>query len=89
MGDGLDTPEGIAIIKDIKSLRRLTLTNCKVLKDDDVKMVASITQLEQLELGGIELTDERLPLLQDFAFLKALRIVKSGTPFTPEMKEKI
>ncbi len=89
LGDGLDTPEALAIIKEIKSLRRLTITNAKPLKDDDVKLVSTITQLEQLEFSNLELPDERLLLLKDFAFLKSMRLVKSGTPFTPEAKEKI
>ena len=89
LGDGLDTPEGIALIKDIPTLRRLTLTNAKALTDADLKLVASITQLEHLELGNLDLPDERLALLKDFAFLKSLRLVPSSTPFTPETQAKI
>ena len=89
LGDGLDTPEGIGLIKDISTLRRLTLTNAKALTDADLKLVASITQLEHLELGGINLPDERLALLKDFAFLKSMRLVPSSTPFTPETQAKI
>ena len=89
LGDGLDTPEGIGLIKDIPTLRRLTLTNAKALTDADLKLVAGITQLEHLELGGIHLPDERLTLLKDFAFLKSMRLVPSSTPFTPETQAKI
>ena len=89
LGDGLDTPEGIAFIKGIPTLRRLTITNAKPLTDADLKLVASITQLEQLELSGINLPDERLALLKDFAFLKTLRLVPSGAPFTPETQAKV
>ena len=89
LGDGLDTPEGIALIKDMPTLRSLTLTNAKALTDADLKVVASITQLEHLELGGINLPDERLALLKDFAFLKSMRLVPSSTPFTLETQAKI
>ena len=89
LGDGLDTPEGIAFIKGIPTLRRLTITNAKPLTDADLKLVASITQLEQLELSGINLPDERIALLKDFAFLKTLRLVPSGAPFTPETQAKV
>ena len=89
LGDGLDTPEGIALIKGISTLRRLTITNAKPLTDADLKLVASITQLEQLELSGVNLPDERLALLKDFAFLKTLRLVPSGAPFTPETQAKV
>ncbi len=54
-----------------------------------MKLVASITQLEHLELGGIDLPDERLALLKEFAFLKSMRLVPSSTPFTPETQAKI
>ena len=89
LGDGLDTPEGIVLVKDMPTLRSLTLTNAKALTDADLKLVASITQLEHLELGGINLPDERLALLKDFAFLKSMRLVHSSTPFTPETQAKI
>ncbi len=88
LGDGLDTPEGIALIKDIPTLRRLTLTNARALTDADLKLVAGIMQLEHLELGGIDLPDERLTPLKDFAFLKSMRLVP-GKPFTPESQAKI
>jgi hypothetical protein len=89
LGDGLDTPEGIALIKGISTLRRLTITNAKPLTEADLKLVASITRLEHLELSGVDLTEGRLALLKDFAFLKSIRIVPSGSPFTPETQAKI
>ena len=88
LGDGLDTPEGIALIKDIPTLRSLTLTNAKALTDADLKLVASITQLEHLELSNLDLADERLVLLKDFGYLKSMRLVPSK-PFTPETQAKI
>ena len=33
--------------------------------------------------------DERLGLLKDFSFLKSMRLVPSGTPFTPETQAKV
>lgn len=89
LGDGLDAPEGIALIKGIPTLRRLTLTNAKVLTDADLKVVASMTQLEHLELGKIELPDERLKVLKDFAFLKSMRLVPAAAPFTAETQARI
>ena len=89
LGDGLETPEGIALIKDIPTLRRLTLTNAKDLTDADLKVVAGMTQLEHLELGKIELPDERLGVLKDFAFLKSMRLVPAAAPFTAETQARI
>ncbi|MEI8379061.1 MAG: G protein-coupled receptor LGR4 [Planctomycetota bacterium] len=89
IGDGLDKPEGIKLIKDIPTLRRLTLTNAKELTDADLKVVAGITQLEHLELGRIDLPDERLDQLKNFAFLKSMRLVPAAVPFSPETQARI
>lgn len=89
LGDGLDAPEGIALIKGIPTLRRLTLTNAKALTDADLNVVANMTQLEHLELGKIELPDERLGVLKDFAFLKSMRLVPAAAAFTPETQARI
>ena len=88
LGDGLDTPEGLSLIKDMPTLRSLTLTNAKALTDADLKLVSGMTQLEHLELGGIIIPEERLALLKDFAFLKSMRLVPSA-PFTLETQAKI
>jgi hypothetical protein len=75
LGDGLDASAGITIIKDIKTIKRLTLTNCRATTDDDLRIVAAMKHVENLELGGLALTDGRLALLREFTHLKALRLV--------------
>ena len=58
--------------------------------DADLKLTASLTQLEHLELSGIDLSEERLPVLGDFAFLKSMRLVAPATnPFTEERQAKL
>ena len=89
LGDGLDTPAGIASIKGISTLRRLTLTNSTALTDADLKMVSGITQLESLEFGNLALTEERVPQLQSFSFLKSLRLVRRPQAYPAEMQDKI
>ena len=89
LGEGFDSPESIPFIKDISTLRRLTFTNVKPLTDADLKVVAGMKQLEQLELGKIELSDARLAFFKDFAFLKSMRIIPVKEPFTPETEAKI
>jgi Leucine-rich repeat (LRR) protein len=89
LGDGLDSPEGIAIIKDIKTLKKLTLTGAKVMTDADLKVVAGMKQLELLELGSLPLDDNRIALLKDFGFLKTLKLVRREMPYTPELQAKI
>jgi hypothetical protein len=89
LGDGLDSPDGIAQIKAIPSLRRLTLTHCEKLSDDGLKLATGLTQLEQLEIGGLPLPDERLPQLQAFSFLKILVLVNRPKGYEPETQAKI
>ncbi len=89
LGDGLDAPEGIAAIKAIPTLKRVTLTNCTKLDDAGLKLAADLKQLEQLELGGLELPDERLPQLQAFAFLKELKLIRRPQSYPEETQAKI
>jgi Leucine-rich repeat (LRR) protein len=89
LGEGFDKPESLPIIKEIRTLKRLTLTNCRAITDDDLKLLATMTQLESLELGSLLLPDERLPVLKVFAHLKSLRVTPIKDPFTTETQAKI
>ena len=89
LGDGLDSPEGIAAIKAIATLKRVTLTHCNHLSDEGLKLAADLTQLEQLEIGGLQLPDERLPQLAAFSFLKELKLVNRPKGYLPETQAKI
>jgi hypothetical protein len=89
LGEGFDQPESIAAIEPIKTLKRVTLTDCKKLDDAGLKLAADLKQLEQLELGGLELPDERLPQLQQFAFLKELKLIRRPQSYSPEAQAKI
>jgi hypothetical protein len=88
LGEGFDTPESIPLIKDIATLKRLTLTNAAKFTDADLTTVAGLIQLEHLELKA-PFPDERLPVLKDFAFLKSMRLVPAKDPFTIETQAKI
>ncbi len=89
LGEQLGGPVGIAIVKDMKTLRRLTITSAKDLTESEVGVLAGMAQLEHLELGSWDLTDERLPTLQRFAFLKTMRLVRYSSPYTPETRAKV
>ena len=89
LGDGLDAPAGIALIKDIPTLRRLTLTNAAPLTDTDLKLVTGMTQLEHVELGKIALPEERLAQFKDFSFLKSMRLVPPSGQYAPETQSRI
>jgi hypothetical protein len=89
LGEGFESGATIAFIKDIATLRRLTLTNPQTLTDADLQALAGLTQLTHLEIGKMPLPDERIPALKPFAFLKTMRIVPAKAPFTPEQQAKI
>jgi Leucine-rich repeat (LRR) protein len=89
LGEGFESIACIAIIKDITSLRRLTLTNAQAITDADLQVIAGLTQLEHLEIGKMPLSDERIPALKPFAFLKSMRLVPAKAPFTPDQQAKI
>jgi hypothetical protein len=89
LGEGFESVAGIPLIKDIASLRRLTLTNAQAITDADLLVIAGLTQLDHLEIGKMPLSDERIPALKPFAFLKSMRLVPVKTPFTAEQQAKI
>jgi hypothetical protein len=88
LGEGFDKPESLPIIKEIKTLKKLTLTNCKATTDDDLKLLATMTQLESLELGHFEKPEEHLPQLSAFSFLKELKFYFPKR-YSPETQAKI
>jgi hypothetical protein len=89
LGEGFESAASIPFIKDIPTLRRLTLTSGTKLTDPELQTVAALKQLESLELGKVPLPHERLPALKDFAHLKSLRLVPDKEPFTPETQARI
>ena len=89
LGEGFESVACIPLIKDIASLRRLTLTNAQAITDADLLVIAGLTQLDHLEIGKMPLSDERIPALKPFAFLKTMRLVPAKAPFTPEQQAKI
>ena len=89
LGEGFESGAAIAFIKDIATLRRLTLTNAQGITDTDLQGLAGLTQLTHLEIGKMPLPDERIPALKPFAFLKSMRLVPAKAPFTSEQQAKI
>ncbi|MBL8826844.1 MAG: hypothetical protein JNM18_07635 [Planctomycetaceae bacterium] len=89
LGEGFDKSESLPLIADIKTLKRLTLTNCRTITADDLKQLTAMKQLESLELGSPELPDERLPLLQAFSHLKELKLIDRKTGYSADTQAKI
>jgi hypothetical protein len=89
LGEGFESVACIPLIKDIASLRRLTLTNAQSLSEADLQIIAGLTQLDHLEIGKMPMPDDRIAALKPFAFLKSMRLVPAKAPFTPEQQAKI
>ncbi|MGA0133436.1 MAG: leucine-rich repeat domain-containing protein [Opitutales bacterium] len=89
LGEGFESGACLPLIKDIASLRRLTLTNAQGLTDADLQVLAGLTQLEHVEIGKMPLPEERIPALRPLAFLKSMRLVPAKSPLTPEQQAKI
>ncbi|HSI12406.1 MAG TPA: G protein-coupled receptor LGR4 [Chthoniobacter sp.] len=89
LGEGFSGTDSIVAIKGIPTLKRVTLTDCKKLDDAGLKAAADLKQLEQLELGSLELPDERLPQLQAFAHLKELKLIRRPQSYPEETQAKI
>jgi hypothetical protein len=89
LGEGFEGTDSIVAIQPIKTLKRVTLTNCQKLDDAGLKAAAELKQLDQLEIGGLNLTDERLPQLRQFAHLKELKLIRRPQPYPQEMQAKI
>ena len=70
-------------------LRRLTLTNAQALTNGDLAALAGLTQLTHLEIGKMPRSDERIPALKPFAFLKSMCLVPAKAPITPDQQAKI
>ncbi|KAF0180650.1 MAG: G protein-coupled receptor LGR4 [Limisphaerales bacterium] len=90
LGEGFDSPASLPYLKPLKTLKRLTITSCKAMADDDLRRIAALKQVENLELGGLALPEARLALLKDFAHLKALRVTPSSREkFSPELQAAV
>jgi hypothetical protein len=89
LGEGFDKSESLPFVKSITTLKRLTLTNCKGTTDEDLKLLASMKNLELLELGGLQLSEDRIPLLGAFTFLKELRVINRPKGYPEDIQSKI
>lgn len=89
LGEGFESGACFPLIRDLSTLRRLTLTNPQAITDADLLALAGLTQLTHLEIGKMPLPDERIAVLKPFAFLKTMRLVPAKAPFTPEQQAKI
>jgi len=89
LGEGFEKSESLPIISGIGTLKRLTLNNCRETTVDDLKLLASMKQLEKLELNYLPLTDERIAQLEGFGFLKELNLIDRKNGYPEELQARI
>ena len=87
---GVNTPASDAIdtVKSIPTLRRLKLA-ADAFTDTDLATLASVPQVHDLSLAGLDLPDARLPQLQAFAHLKSLTLVRYGKGYPDATQAKV
>jgi len=87
---GANTPatEALTTIKSIPTLRRLSIGGGSF-TDADLALLASVSQLQELEIENLALADARLPQLQAFSFLKSISFVLRPKGYPPETQAKL
>ena len=87
---GVNTPVADAIdtVRSIATLRRLSIA-AEAFNDTDLAALASVTQVQELSLSGIDLPDARLQQLQAFSHLKTLTLVRYGKGYPEETQAKV
>ena len=80
--------EGL-IVKEMPTIKKLVLTNCAKMTDEELKLVAWMKNVEALEMNALELPQERLALLKELTHLKSLRLPNGKTPYSDDVKETI
>ena len=87
-GNALPATQAIAGARSIPTLRRFAVDG-RTLTDADLTALASMTQLESLSLGDIDLPASRLPQLHAFTHLKTLSIIRYGKGYPEETQAKV
>jgi len=89
---GVNAPaaDAIASVRSISTLRRFSI-DCESFTEDDLKLLAGLSQLEELSLGRLPLTDKRIAQLQDFNHLKQLELAERRKDFrySEDLKAKV
>jgi len=80
--------DAIAAVKAISTLRKLSL-DAKAFTDADLTALAGVTQVQELSLSNLDLSDARLPKLQAFAHLKSLTLALRPKGYSDETHAKV
>ena len=87
---GVNSPaaEAIDTVKSIPTLRRLSIDASKF-TDTDLSALAGVSQVRELSLSGLDLSESRLPQLKSFTHLKSLTFVLYGKGYPEETQSKL
>ena len=89
LGEGFHSADAFTTIKAIPTLRSLSVTDGSKLADEDLRLIATITQLESLSMDKLPLPDERIPILSAFAHLKTLTLALRPQGYADETQAKV
>lgn len=89
LGEGFHSADAFTAVKNIPTLRSLSVTDGSKLTDADLRLITSITQLETLTMDKLPLADDRLPGLSAFAHLKTLSLALRPKGYPEETQAKV
>lgn len=72
--DNQATPTGLAHAAQIATLKRLDVSHAPTVRDDSLKLLAELPELEELKIGSAQLTDNGLQALAAAKKLKKLSL---------------
>ncbi|MCP5540373.1 MAG: G protein-coupled receptor LGR4 [Akkermansiaceae bacterium] len=81
-------PEIIATVASLPTLRRLKI-QADSCTDEDLEALAGVKQIEELTLSSLPLTEERVAMLKNFAFLKALELIDRKQGYPEDIQAKV
>ena len=89
LGEGFHSADAFTTVKDIPTLRNLSVTDGSKLTDADLSLIAGITQLESLIMDKLPLPEERLSVLSAFAHFKSLTLALRPKGYPAETQARI
>lgn len=74
LAEGFEGAAALKIVEHMPTIRKLVLTTCVNMTDDDLRTVVGMKNVRDLELSNLAMPAERVALLKDASHLESLRI---------------
>ena len=74
LAEGFEGAAALKIVEHMPTIRKLVLTNCVNMTDDDLRTVVGMKNVRDLELSNLAMPAERVAVLKDASHLESLRI---------------